>query len=234
MATIWQPYIPYHVLDRLISHPNENPIGHDRSMTAVTLFADISGFSAMSEALGQSGKIGTEELTQVLNSYFEPMIALIESYGGIIGKFGGDAMTVLFPYTSENQTDVVQRAVMCALLMQREMTRYTAIQTSAGVFALTMKIGMGIGTVHVANVGDSDHRVEFVIAGRAIDECSDAEHLAERGQVVVQNALLPFLPQVIIVRQYEGFTQISAFEASITAQPLPALPDLTTLCASQY
>jgi class 3 adenylate cyclase/tetratricopeptide (TPR) repeat protein len=225
MATVWHPYIPYHVLDHLLNHPDENPIGRDRSMTAVTLFADISGFSAMSEALGHSGKIGTEELTQVLNSYFEPMIALIESYGGIIGKFGGDAMTVLFPYSAETQADVVQRAVTCAMLMQREMTRYTAIQTSAGVFALTMKIGIGMGTVHVANVGDPDQRVEFVIAGRAIDSCSDAEHLAESGQVVVQNTLLPLLSGVTLSQQYDGFTQVNAFEATITPQPLPALPD---------
>ena len=65
--------------------------------TVVALFADISGFTAMSEALAAPARAGTEELTDILNRYFEPMIALVQSFGGIIGKFGGDAMTVLFP-----------------------------------------------------------------------------------------------------------------------------------------
>jgi adenylate cyclase len=134
---------------------------------------------------------------------------------------------VLFPYTVETQGDVVQRAVLCALEMQRDMIDYTAIQTSAGIFALTMKIGLGMGTVHVANVGDPEIRVEFVIAGSAIDQCSDAEHHAEKGQVIVHDSLLPFLPKVIVIRSDKDFSQVEGFDSTITTQPLPELPPLT-------
>lgn len=226
MTTLWQPYIPYHVLDDLVKNPHDSIIGRHRVLTAVTLFADISGFTAMSEALGQSGRIGTEELTRILNRYFEPMITLIERYGGIIGKFGGDAITVLFPYASDTQAAVTRQAAACALEMQREMAHYSAIQTSAGVFTLSMKIGMAGGTVHVANVGDEASRIEFVIAGDAINACAEAEHHAEKNQVIVQDGLLSFLPQVTVMQRFEGFAQIRDFEAQVTPQPLPELAEI--------
>jgi len=111
---------------------------------STALFADVSGFTAISEALGKSGKAGTEQLTAILNSYFDPMIDLIHSYGGIIGKFGGDAMTVLFPFTAENQTDTIRRAIQCAVDMQANMGRYDAIPTSAG--------GMNLRRIKVRNL----------------------------------------------------------------------------------
>src|SRR5512137_799725 len=101
MPSTWQPYLPHYLLRELSSHPQRSLVGFEQRFDAVVLFADVSGFTAMSEALGATGKSGTEELTDLLNRYFAPMIALIHSYGGVIGKFGGDAMTVLFAYTGE-------------------------------------------------------------------------------------------------------------------------------------
>src|SRR5688572_30757007 len=114
MNSSWLSYIPYHVARDLVQHPNESPLEREQRFNVVVLFADVSGFTAISEALGKSGRSGTEELTNILNSYFGPMIDLIHAYGGIIGKFGGDAMTVLFPYTRQTCGAVVRRAVHCA------------------------------------------------------------------------------------------------------------------------
>ena len=64
---------------------------------AIVAFADVSGFTAMSEKLAAIGKEGAETLTSILNTYFTAMISRIERSGGFVGKFGGDAMTVFFP-----------------------------------------------------------------------------------------------------------------------------------------
>ncbi|HDQ70517.1 MAG TPA: adenylate/guanylate cyclase domain-containing protein, partial [Chloroflexi bacterium] len=143
MPALLPAYIPYHVRQELIAHPERSPLAQARRFDAVALFADVSGFTAISEALGASGKTGTEELTHILNAYFEPMISLIQSYGGIIGKFGGDAMTVLFPCASDLHDDpgAARRALQCALDMQAQMGNYAALTTSAGVFTLAMKAG---------------------------------------------------------------------------------------------
>src|SRR5687768_4056306 len=111
MQSAWLSYVPRYVARDISSHPNASPVGREQRFHAVALFADISGFTAMSEALGRSGRAGTEELTDILNTYFEPMIALIHSFGGLIGKFGGDAMTVLFPYTDQTRSATVRRAL---------------------------------------------------------------------------------------------------------------------------
>ncbi len=80
MPTIWQSYVPYHVAQDLALHPHANPVGREQRFDAVALFTDISGFTVISEALGEMGKKGAEKLTDILNAYFEPMIDLIHSY----------------------------------------------------------------------------------------------------------------------------------------------------------
>ncbi|MFQ5615337.1 MAG: hypothetical protein ACE5GO_02615, partial [Anaerolineales bacterium] len=46
---------------------------------AAILFADVSGFTPLTEALARTGSEGPEELTRLLNGYFSRMIALIEA-----------------------------------------------------------------------------------------------------------------------------------------------------------
>lgn len=220
MNSPWLSYVPYHVAEDIIANPEMSPIGRQRRFDVVALFADVSGFTAISEALGKSGKAGTEELTGILNSYFSPMIALVESYGGIIGKFGGDAMTILFPYTSKNQKVVAQRAVQCALDMQARMGDYAAIQTSAGPYGLAMKAGLALGSVLCTSVGDLEIRTEYIIAGKVLDDCADAEHHATKGEVVIHDALLPFLSEIELVERREGFTCLSGLKKKASKAPL--------------
>ena len=139
MSQLWRSFIPFHIAQQVTA---VTETGCEQRLTAVALFADVSGFTAISEALGSVGKGGTEELTTILNSYFGPMIELIHSYGGIIAKFGGDAMTVFFPYDDDSFTAVSCLAVQCALAMQARMDEYQAIVTQAGVFSLAMKAGL--------------------------------------------------------------------------------------------
>jgi class 3 adenylate cyclase len=51
---------------------------------AALLFADISGFTAMSEKLAAMGKEGSEEVTKIINVYFKPLIDIIIDWGGDI------------------------------------------------------------------------------------------------------------------------------------------------------
>jgi class 3 adenylate cyclase len=58
---------------------------------AAVLFADISGFTALTEHLAQQGPAGAEILTRELNTYFGRLIDLITIHGGDVIKFAGDA-----------------------------------------------------------------------------------------------------------------------------------------------
>src|SRR4026207_1958233 len=59
-------------------------------------FVDISGFTALSERLAMRGRIGVEELTDVLNRVFGRMLDIAFDRGGSLLKFGGDALLLLF------------------------------------------------------------------------------------------------------------------------------------------
>ena len=227
MSVSWLSYIPYHVAQDLLADPTTAHVGREQRFDAVALFADVSGFTRMSEALGQAGRAGTEELTDILNDYFSPMIDLIQSYGGIVGKFGGDAMTVLFPYTEATRTATVRRSIHCALDMQANMHRYEAISTSAGTFSLAMKAGLAMGPVFCTTAGDPDSRLEYVIAGDVLDRCADAEHYALQGEVVAHNALLDEAGPMDTVKRRGDFSCIARLDFPVEHAPLHALGPVT-------
>ena len=233
MTTMWQAFLPWHIARDLAYMPLDDLIGRDERFDAVALFADVSGFTAISEALAQSGRRGAEELTDILNSYFAPMIELVVSYGGIVGKFGGDAMTILFPYTRPTRRAVVRRAIQCALDMQAAMSYYAAIPTSAGVFGLAMKAGLAEGTVLSTTIGDAAIRVEPILAGELLDRCADAEHHATKGEVVVHMPLLDGIGAVEILEERghggeEHFACLARLGRRARKAPLPPLPPLDT------
>ena len=227
MDQLWHSFIPHHVIQDFYTHPGTSPSGREQRFPAVILFADVSGFTTISEALGQTGRRGAEELTTILNSYFAPMIDLVHSYGGIVGKFGGDAITVLFPYTPRTQQATVRRALQCAFDMQARMEQYEAIPTSVGTFGLAMKAGLAAGTIFCTSVGDPDIRLEYLIAGSGLDKSAEAEHFADRGEVVVANQLLPYAGQVVVYETRGDFTCLSKLRRVAAPRPLPQLPPLS-------
>jgi class 3 adenylate cyclase len=76
---------------------------HDREkpwrewLSGTVLFADVSGFTPMSETLSVLGAEGAELLTGILNRYFAAMIGIVGAHGGQVMKFGGDALQCFFP-----------------------------------------------------------------------------------------------------------------------------------------
>jgi class 3 adenylate cyclase/tetratricopeptide (TPR) repeat protein len=226
MTSAWLSYVPFGLAQDILAHPGASPVGREVRLDVVALFADVSGFTPISEALSKIGKVGAEELTQILNSYFEPMIDLIQSYGGIIGKFGGDAMTVLFPYSASTRADTARRAIQCALDMQANMGRYDAIPTSAGAFGLAMKAGLALGSVFCTSVGDPATRLEYIIAGGVLDRCADAEHHATRGEVVAHNDLLAAAGLVELREPRGDFGCVARLGRPAAPAPLPELGDI--------
>ncbi|HXV98365.1 MAG TPA: adenylate/guanylate cyclase domain-containing protein, partial [Anaerolineae bacterium] len=89
-------YVPTFITRRLAANPTPLTTPTAQSFPAAVLFADISGFTALTEHLAQKGPAGTEELTQHLNTYFGQLIELITTHGGDIVKFAGDALIALW------------------------------------------------------------------------------------------------------------------------------------------
>ena len=130
------PYIPPGLARELLAEPALRP--HVEQFPATVLFADISGFTPLTEALAQRGAEGPEEMTHLLNAYFSRLIAAIEAEGGEVVKFSGDALTALFPATTESVGHAVRQAVEAAAAMHALMGDFATLPTSAGPMARLM------------------------------------------------------------------------------------------------
>ncbi|NJL93936.1 MAG: AAA family ATPase [Anaerolineae bacterium] len=158
----------------------------------VFLFADVSGFTALSEQLRQrAGAMGIEILTEVINDYFATMLEILAKSDGHLLKFAGDALLAFFP--AQRGKDDAPKAIKTGLRMQRAMQeRYQPIQHAAlrELFGqghapeLAMSIGIARGQLFEALVGglaQRDHMIMGTLPGQAMA----AEEVGERDDVIV-------------------------------------------------
>ncbi len=187
LLQILAAYIPPNLVRATLDEPSPAPPTRARSerFPAALLFADVSGFTPLTEALVQEGLEGPEELTRLLNRYFGRMIVLVEAGGGEVVRFGGDALTVVFPAVQEDLGIATHRAMQVARSMQAAMGEFAALETSAGLVKLEMKIGIGAGDVLATHVGGVRDRWEYVIAGDPLRQMAQAEHQAGPGEIVL-------------------------------------------------
>src|SRR5687767_7947853 len=82
LSSAWGSHVPDYVIQLLRRHPDQVPIAKAEPAQAIVLFADVVGFTPMSEALARSGRYGTEELTWILNGWFDVMSGTTMRYGG--------------------------------------------------------------------------------------------------------------------------------------------------------
>ena len=74
------------------------------------LVADVSGFTALSEAVARAGAAGTERLSRTINEVFAPIVDLVHAHGGEVAQFVGDAVVAVFP----GEADAARSALDCA------------------------------------------------------------------------------------------------------------------------
>jgi predicted ATPase/class 3 adenylate cyclase len=167
------------------------------------LFADLSGFTALSGTLSALGKQGAEEVSAIINNLFGALVEEIHRYRGGLLKFGGDAITAFFDAATlgERHAALASRA---ALAMQERMSEFAALQTRAGTFTLRLRIGVHSGKVFAAQVGDTEH-IELVVTGRNINRVALAQEIAEPGEVVISGATSALLPEARVEQRQSGF-----------------------------
>ncbi|QJR11272.1 hypothetical protein DSM104443_02345 [Usitatibacter rugosus] len=151
-------------------------------LPAGVLFADISGFTALTERLAARGPAGAEDLTVLLNLYFGQMIDLIAGHGGDVVKFAGDALVALWPSPDEaGLAERVERIARCSLEMQGRLHDY---EVAEGL-RLSMKLAIGAGEVLTEHLGGVFDRWELLIAGLPLAQVGVANGRAEPGDIMV-------------------------------------------------
>lgn len=176
---------------------DEDLIARDHSAlrTGSFLFADVSGFTALSEKLQQrSGAQGTETLTVVINDFFATMLEILAKSDGQLLKFAGDALLAFFPAsgTPDDLTDA-HKAIRTGLRMQRAMKeRFQPVRNEQLVSvlgsdhgsSLMMSIGIArerLFEVLVGNQVQRDHLIQGELPGLAMQ----AEGVGDHDEVIV-------------------------------------------------
>lgn len=150
------------------------PIESERRLVTV-MFADISGFTAMSE------KMDPEEVVDVMKGCFTMMGQCIEEHGGTIDKFIGDCVMVLFgaPKAQENAP---HRALNTALEIRKRLQQFN--EDKKLLIPLSTHIGINTGPV-IAGMMGSDKRQDFTVMGDTVNLASRMEGAAEKGSILV-------------------------------------------------
>ena len=154
------------------------------------IFADISGFTPLTEALANElgPQRGAEELTANLGRVFHAVIEALDRRGGDVIYFSGDAITCWI------DGDDGSRAVAAGLGMQEAMARVGQITTPGGTSVqLALKVAIAVGSARRFVVGDPQIQLIDVLAGSLIDDLADTEHYAEKGQVVLDPSAIAAL-----------------------------------------
>lgn len=165
------------------------PAGGDAQRLRATagLFADISGFTPLCEAL----RGDNEGLARALNTYVALLGRVVAAEGGDVVAFAGDALIAVWPPGDGDSggdhgglRDRVARAGQCALQLQAHLHR---AHLDGGV-VLSVKVGVGVGDVALLHVGDAVHGRAVVAVGSALSQAFAAEHAAEAGGDVMLSA----------------------------------------------
>ena len=159
-------YMSQDVMKRIVMHIDNLELGGKKA-TVTVLFADIRGFTSMSE------KMTAQEVSEILNEYFTEMEPIITKYNGIINKFIGDAVMAIFgePIQDKNHA---QNAVKCGYEMLQKVKELQNKWAKEGKPKIEIGIGINTGEVFVGNIG-SINRMEYTVIGDTVNLASRLE-----------------------------------------------------------
>src|ERR1700733_1415439 len=138
-------YFSPNLAERLASNADAVDLGGQRREIA-TLFTDIAGFTALVETLEPN------VLGPLLNEYLSGMTELVFAHDGTVAKIIGDALHVLFGAPGD-QPDHADRAVMCALALDRYAQSFRERWCRKGIALGVTRIGAHAGPAIVGNFG---------------------------------------------------------------------------------
>lgn len=206
MSVELEPLVPSRHVPRLALHwIRETPDLRHRRVSGAMLFADISGFTALSERLTARGRVGAEELVTILGNVFGSFGMKAVERGGQLIKFGGDANLFLF---SDEDTggDAARQAAAAAVEIRAAIRRAASERTEVGRLRLSISIGVHAGTFDYYLVG-APHR-ELVVLGPGLTSVVHAENVAEAGEILLTPEAAAALPAAATVPAADGLRRL--------------------------
>lgn len=204
--------------------------------TGTMLFADISGFTTLTESLvARLGpRLGAEELARQLNRVYDALVAEVHRFGGSVLGFAGDAMTCWFgewgfesddprPPSRAAAPNAALRAITCAFAAQAAMRPFASVP-------LAVKIGLASGPVLRCLAGDPAIQYIDVAAGATLARMAAVEEQAHKGEVLADEATAATLGAAVRLGAWrdtpagERCVVVTEVSSPVSPTPWPALP----------
>ena len=164
MATYLGPDAGARVLDGEIRR------GHMQVIEAAILFADLRGFTALSDTVDRA------ELVPMLNTHLAAMADPVDAHGGQVLKFLGDGMLATFALGEDGPEPACVRALSAASEALEAIAALNAECAANGRPVMDLDVALHLGDVLYGNVG-SDRRLDFTVIGPAVNAASRIEAL---------------------------------------------------------
>jgi adenylate cyclase len=152
-----------------LADPSSPDFGRPANRQVAVLFADIVGFTALTE------RLDPERTFALLRSFQERSSRVVFSHRGTLDKFLGDGLMATFG-ALQNEQDAAFRAVTCAFALRREMERWNEKRRGRGASTISLSIGVHCGPVFVGNLG-WERRIEFTAVGDVVNVASRLEQV---------------------------------------------------------
>lgn len=171
---LFQRHVSPQIADALLG----GEVRTDGELREVTvLFADIRGFTSLSESLS------ARDLVSTLQRYYDALVPAVTEQGGVVDKFVGDEIFALFGAPLALEDDALA-AVAAAREMRRRLEELNRLLAEEGRQPLAMGIGINTGAVVAGNLGSSD-RMNYTVVGLAVNVGSRLVDLAGPGEILV-------------------------------------------------
>jgi class 3 adenylate cyclase len=169
------------------SWQRDTPDLSERELRGTLVFADISGFTRLTERLARRGPIGAEEMSDHLDRVLSELLTAAYDRGGWLLKWGGDALLLMF-----DGEDHVAQACATSVALRSLIHTVGALDASVGRVRLQMSIGVHTGTFDFHFLGHR-HR-ELFITGDAATTTAELEAAADPGEILVSPEVARLLP----------------------------------------
>ena len=179
---------------------------------ASILFCDISGFTK------RAARMDAQDVVEMLNHYFGPIIEVIFRFDGTVDKFIGDAVLAVFGCPQPDREQHVKAAKAAVIAIQDAVRATSELRSARGEETCAIRVGVHCGEVFHGFVGAND-RLEFTVIGDAVNRACRLCDAAEDGEIVISQELFQ---RVYSIARTEK-TRIQTKEGEMDAYRLKAL-----------
>ncbi len=159
-------YISKDIKNKILKNSTDVELGGKKAEITV-MFADIRGFTSLSETRK------AEDVSMLLNEYFSELEPIINKYNGVINKFIGDAVLVVFGDPVSDKAHA-KNAVKCAYELRNKVKSIREKWIQDGKPKIDIGIGINTGEAFIGNVGTAN-RFEYTVIGDTVNIASRIE-----------------------------------------------------------